>query len=74
MFDLSIRTISFKCQKCGQSHMVQVSDVTEGRTISCSCGTKTKLVDHRGSLAKGVRDLNSRFKMVQDTIKRINRR
>lgn len=74
MFDLSKQTASFNCENCGRSHKVKFADVAAGRTVSCACGTTIKLVDHGGSVAKGVRDVNAGFKKLEDAIKKINRR
>lgn len=74
MFDLGKHTTVFRCKGCGRGHKVKLADVAAGRTIPCACGTKTKLVDHDGSVARGVRDVNSGFKKLEDTIKKINRK
>ncbi|HRN36510.1 MAG TPA: hypothetical protein PLV70_02560 [Flavobacteriales bacterium] len=74
MFDLSKETTSFNCEKCGRSHKVKLVDVTAGRTVSCACGARIKLVDHNGSVRKSVRDVNAGYKKLEDAIKKLNRR
>jgi hypothetical protein len=72
MIDLAEQTIQFPCANCGKSHQVKLADVIAGSTITCTCGTNNKLVDHESSMANGVHRVNASFQKLEDTIKKLN--
>lgn len=72
MFDLSKEKIEVKCN-CGRLHKPTLQDVANGKTLRCSCGTNINLKDDRGSVKKGVADINKAFKDLENAFKKIGR-
>ena len=74
MYDLSKQTVNITCEDCGRQHHKTLSQVAAGHTIHCTCGTRIKLEDSGGSVAKGIREVNEGFKKLGETMKRMNKR
>ena len=74
MFDLSKEKIEFHCENCNRKHVATLKDVTNRKTVHCTCGTDIQLKDSTGSVARGVRDINSSMKKLEDAFKKLGRR
>jgi hypothetical protein len=72
MFDLSKEKIDVKCD-CGRKHVATLQDAINRKVIGCSCGTNIQLNDDKGSVKKGVSDINNAFRDLENTIKRLGR-
>jgi len=74
MIDISERNVDLECPQCGAIHTVKLSDIAAETTLNCTCGTNIKLVDKDGSMAHGIQEVNSGFRRLEETIRKINQR
>lgn len=72
MFDLSKEKIDVKCN-CGRKHIATLQDAINRKVIRCSCGTNIHLNDNKGSVKRGVTDINKAFKDLENTLKKFGR-
>jgi hypothetical protein len=73
MFDLSNIKIDVECPSCKRKHTPTINDVMNKKIIHCSCSTNIQLTDNNGSVKKGVNDVNSSFKKLNDAFKNLGR-
>jgi len=73
MIDIGQRKISVKCPSCGRSNTVVLSQVGRQEKISCGCGQNIRLIDHNGSSAKAIKDINAAMKNFERTLKRFGK-
>ncbi len=73
MFDLGKEKIDFNCPNCNRKHTVLLNDVSRRGSIHCGCGSNISLNDSNGSVKKGISDINSSLKKLEDAFKRFGR-
>lgn len=73
MFDLSREKITIGCPTCNRKHQVTLQQLANGVTIRCSCSTNIKLQDKGGSAKRGIGNVNSAFKKLEDTLKKFGK-
>ena len=71
--DLGKEKIELCCPSCKRKHNATLSDVSRARIIKCACGTNIQLKDDRGSVKKGINDINKAFKDLEKTFKNFGR-
>ncbi|MNT28741.1 hypothetical protein D3C72_1644490 [compost metagenome] len=68
--DISKHKVETKCS-CGRKHSTTLQDVINRKTIKCSCGVSIQLKDDKGSVRKGISDINNAFKNFENSFKKI---
>lgn len=72
MLDLGKQKITVKCT-CGKAHSAMLQDAINRKIVRCSCGSSLQLKDSKGSVRKGVNDINRAFKDLENTLKRLGK-
>ncbi len=69
MIDIAKQNIAIICESCNRKITVSLREVANEDTVTCNCGTKTKLQDSNGSSKKAILDVNKAFKDLDKTLK-----
>lgn len=73
MFDLGKEKTSIDCPQCGGYHTVTLDQVTRNESIYCECGANIQLEDSGGSVRDSKKAINSAFRDLENTIRRLGR-
>lgn len=69
MINFSKQKMEIKCPECNSNVKITLQQVSNESTVICPRGHKIQLQDKKGSLKKGIRDMNKSMKDFERTLK-----
>ena len=73
MYEFSKHTVPAECTTCGTVHKRTLAEVAAEQTFYCSCGTQIQLKDNTGSVAQSIAKVEEGFKILNESLRRLNR-